>query len=321
MLSLLLVSCATGRKTPESMPNASGPSQSSPHIEAMGPPEPYGPSPSSAETNVSGVETNSTSPAASVLQEPVRIKPIVLVLGPGLADGFAYIGVLQALDRARIPIGAILGTEMGALIGALYSNASSINQFEWSLMRFKEDVFKGKSGFLRLTQGSNDGKKLEQELFRVFGKKDLNQLKIRLEVSFVNKDTNEVVTVHEGRIVEAVRSAMAVPELFSPGQWSNQKMGTVSAATSRPFMTREARALGTGPVVVVDVLPSASRAAGDFDGADLVIRPDMNGISTQDFQKRTEAAFRGKKATHEQLDQLRRLVGLPEGKSPRSQYP
>jgi len=44
-----------------------------------------------------------------------------LVLGGGGARGAAHIGVLKELERLRIPVDAIAGTSMGAVIGGLYA--------------------------------------------------------------------------------------------------------------------------------------------------------------------------------------------------------
>ena len=49
-----------------------------------------------------------------------RLKPPVLALGGGGARGFAHLGVLQVLDEARLSIGAIVGTSMGAVVGGMY---------------------------------------------------------------------------------------------------------------------------------------------------------------------------------------------------------
>ena len=44
-----------------------------------------------------------------------------LVLGGGGARGAAHIGVLRELERLRIPVDAIAGTSMGAIVGGLYA--------------------------------------------------------------------------------------------------------------------------------------------------------------------------------------------------------
>ena len=46
----------------------------------------------------------------------------VLVLSGGGARGLAHVGVLQALEELRIPVDAIAGTSMGAVVGGLYAS-------------------------------------------------------------------------------------------------------------------------------------------------------------------------------------------------------
>jgi NTE family protein len=45
-----------------------------------------------------------------------------LVLGGGGARGAAHIGVLQVLERERIPVDCIVGTSMGSIVGGLYAS-------------------------------------------------------------------------------------------------------------------------------------------------------------------------------------------------------
>lgn len=251
---------------------------------------------------------------------PVTLRPVVLVLGPGKARGFAYVGAIRSLVAAKVPVGAVLGTEMGALVGSLYAVGGKINQFEWALLKFKEDVFvSGRSLMPSLFQKSGKTKRIESELERVFGGKDLSQSAIPLRVAALLRDSNTPVTLSSGRAAAAVRAAMADLDLFEPAPWNGSQ--AVSAAQVRPFLVAEARALNLGPVVVIDALDEAEEkrvaSAGELKDADLVIRPDLSGIGPMEFDKRTDAAFRGKKAVDGRLAEIRQLVGMPaEGASP-----
>ncbi|MGH8207975.1 MAG: patatin-like phospholipase family protein [Steroidobacteraceae bacterium] len=53
---------------------------------------------------------------------------IGLVLSGGGARGAAHIGVLEMLERLHIPIDAIAGTSMGAVVGGLYASGMSGKQ-------------------------------------------------------------------------------------------------------------------------------------------------------------------------------------------------
>ena len=55
---------------------------------------------------------------------------IGLVLGGGGARGAAHVGVLRELERQRVPIDAIAGTSLGAIIGGLYASGMSPDELE-----------------------------------------------------------------------------------------------------------------------------------------------------------------------------------------------
>ena len=56
--------------------------------------------------------------------DPARPR-IGLVLSGGGARGAAHVGVLKALEEMRVPIDAIAGTSMGAVVGGLYASGMS----------------------------------------------------------------------------------------------------------------------------------------------------------------------------------------------------
>ncbi|MBC7693340.1 MAG: patatin-like phospholipase family protein [Methylotenera sp.] len=258
--------------------------------------------------------------------EPMLIKPVVLVFGPGLARSFAYAGVLKALQEEKIPVGAIIATETGSLIGALYANSATINNFEWSLSKLKDETFAGKrSLFSGLSKADPENEGLDQLLARTFGEKNLTGFKTPLQIVLQREKTRESFLVKEGQIKDLVRSAMAVPGVLAA--FNN----LTSAGASRPFAVSEARLLGSGPVVVIDVLSpagdqlvksqnialkdyiqSARGAALDqLKDADLVITPNLSGLGFEDYQKKNDIIFRGKKAALAQQEAIRHLVGLP----------
>ena len=69
-----------------------------------------------------GDESADSGSAAS----PDASRPRVgLVLGGGGARGAAHIGVLMELERLRVPVDAVVGTSMGAIVGGLYASGMS----------------------------------------------------------------------------------------------------------------------------------------------------------------------------------------------------
>ena len=52
---------------------------------------------------------------------PTSRPRVALVLAGGGAKGAAHIGVLRVLEELRVPVDCIVGTSMGALVGATYA--------------------------------------------------------------------------------------------------------------------------------------------------------------------------------------------------------
>ena len=260
--------------------------QIGPPLPSQGPQELFGPQPPEQEVSVG--------------PRPIKIKAIVLVLGPGQARGFAHIGVIRALQEARVPIAAVLGTEMGGLVGALYALKGSSNQFEWGLMRFKPEIFLAKKGiFSDLFESTNDAGELEDELKKVFKEKDISDTRVPLRVAGYLKEKQTSLALDRGSIAATVRAGLSESGLLN-----------------RPFLISDAIEMHLGPVLAVDVLGEDGRppAADEIKGADLVLRPDMAGMEKTDYDKKSEIAFRGKAAVLNRMQEIKQLVGLaPQG--------
>ena len=52
------------------------------------------------------------------------------MLSGGGARGLAHVGVLQALEELHIPIDAIAGTSMGAVVGGLYASGMTADEID-----------------------------------------------------------------------------------------------------------------------------------------------------------------------------------------------
>ncbi len=302
MLSLAMVACS------------SAPRRTSDSDDLSGPPLPYGPLP--------------TQQGPAFGPDPVPVRPIVLVLGPGAARGYAYAGVLRALHEAKIPIGAILGSDTGALIGAMYCMSPSMNDFEWKLQKLKRDFFLHKKGISAFFRKGQERARLSGALHDLFGSQDLRDCRIPLRITLPSTDGVSALE-WQGGIVRALQGSLI----------AGSAEQSVINFHPKAFPVSEARALNIGPVVVVDVLqqlgsvyPSdvaedpeqreqemrlnglfleAEKASQEeLLGADLVVRPDMSGIHLLDFDKRSDAAFQGKRAMRASLERLQELTGV-----------
>jgi NTE family protein len=302
-LSIALGSCATGSKTRRG--------------EVPGADTAGGPDGTSDPTDLPGAEK-------------IQGSPIVLVLGPGMARGLAHAGVLKALDGAGIRVGAIVGTEIGALIGALYATRSTVNEFEWSLLKLKGEAFARPSGSLGSFLGFGQKRaQIDVLLEGYFGEASIQDARIPVRIGATSGDGGRPFLIERGRLAAALRAAIAEDGFFEPIEWEGYL--AASAARTRPFPVDYARELAIGPVVVVDVIPdeklateagdekylyrlrhSAAESLPELEQADLVLRPKLDGFGFREFERRNEIVFRGKQAVERNLTELRRLASSTE---------
>ena len=77
-------------------------------------------------------------PTQEGFRHPNRAPHTVLVLGGGAMHGMAHIGVLRALVESRIEVDAIVGTSIGALVGARWAMGASVAELEADAMGVTE---------------------------------------------------------------------------------------------------------------------------------------------------------------------------------------
>ena len=170
-----------------------------------------------------------------------------LVLGGGGARGAAHIGVLRELERHRVPIDAIAGTSMGAIIGGLYASGMSVDELEelvstldWSGVmsdkpRRRDLSFRRKQDDaeypinielglrdkeLLLPMGVIQGQELDlllRELtIDVARVNDFDDLPIPFRAVASDIERGEAVVIGEGDLAQAIRASMTVPGVLAP---------------------------------------------------------------------------------------------------------
>jgi NTE family protein len=185
-------------------------------------------------------------PGAAVADEMQRPR-VGLVLGGGGARGGAHIGVLKELERRRIPVDAIAGTSMGAIVGGLYATGMSASELEFLVgsvdwagalsdkpdradLSFRskqddEDVpidfelgLRGTS--LVLPKGVVQGQKLDlllRELtLGVSHIDDFDELPIPFRAIASDIERGETHVMAKGDLAQAIRASMSVPAIFAP---------------------------------------------------------------------------------------------------------
>jgi NTE family protein len=171
-----------------------------------------------------------------------------LVLSGGGARGAAHLGVIKVLEKNHIPIDAIVGTSMGALIGGLYASGKSTTEIENLLLstpwkkiishdyKRKDIPFRRKSverDFATDTKmGINSDNEvafapglfkkhgmlhfLQNQTYDVHTVKSFDDLSIPFRAVASRLEDGESVVLSKGSLAEAMYASLAIPGAFAP---------------------------------------------------------------------------------------------------------
>ncbi len=172
---------------------------------------------------------------SSSAEKSSKTRPKVgLALGGGGARGYAHIGVIRVLERHGIPIDAIVGTSMGAVIGGAYAAGIDLGKLEELLKALDLNRMLGipHSSILKLVGNITSEylfKRLDWrerdlastqaliEFFDLFTKRQaFDELALPFAVVAVDIDTGEAVVLREGSVSRALAAGVAIPGVHYP---------------------------------------------------------------------------------------------------------
>ena len=205
-----------------------------------------------------------------------------VVLSGGGARGAAHIGVLKVLEELHVPIDAIAGTSVGALVGGLYASGLSATQIEaimssvnWqeafrdtppraelSFRRKEEDEdflvkfpLGIRGGKLQLPKGLIQGQTLTMMLRQltlpVARIRDFESLPTPFRAVATDLTTGEPVVMRAGDLTTAIRASMSAPGVFSPVEREGRLL--VDGGITENLPIDVAREMNVDVLIVVDV--------------------------------------------------------------------
>jgi NTE family protein len=266
-----------------------------------------------------------------VPQAPVdAARPLVaLVLGGGGARGFAHVGVLRALEQARIPVELIVGTSVGSLIGAFYAGPANSHELERLARGLeRQDIFDFGLAPALFGTGLASGDRLERYVREHAGAARIEALRIPYAAVATDLDTGEVVVLRRGDLARAVRASSAIPGVFEPVRIDGRLL--VDGGVAQNLPVRVARAMGADVVIAVDVTAIDARERpprnfvevilravnivvhGEVEDArrdaDVLVTPDVGAVGFIDFDRKVEAMAAGIAAGTAALPRIRGAI-------------
>jgi NTE family protein len=216
---------------------------------------------------------------------------IGLVLSGGGARGAAHIGVIRELEAMRVPIDAVAGTSMGAVVGGLYAAglsgdqiAAVFKQLDWQdllrdraprkdlVYRRKQDdrSFLATGGLgiraddgvvlpLGLVQGQKITQVLRNATMSVADVQNFDHLPTPFRGLATDLESGDPVVLRSGDLATVLRASMSAPGVFAPVEIDGRLLVDGGLVDNLPVDL--AREMGVDIVIAVDVsFPLAKRS-------------------------------------------------------------
>jgi len=253
---------------------------------------------------------------------------IGLALGGGFARGIAHVGILKVLEEENIPIHAIAGTSVGALIGACYCSGLSPAEMEEVSRKTRFTSF-ARWTLSRCGFASSD--RMVTYLNRTLRCKTFEELRIPLGVTATDFNTGEGVVFHAGSMIDPVRASCSYPGMFLPVEIGGRYL--VDGMLSHPVPTRPLREMGAEKVIAIhlkgtwssggaprhlfDVIGQSFAIAQDAmsslwrSAADIVVEPEVSGFAYDDFKRAADLIKVGEAAMRKALPEVKKWLEVP----------
>lgn len=203
-----------------------------------------------------------------------------LALGGGGVRGLAHIGALKVLEEEGIPVSLIVGTSMGALIGAAYALNTDIAWLERTALEMTEReeireletlaeqsateekrvIVERLAKFVRnlllwnlrvIKRELVDAKRIEELIKGFVGDNYFEQTRVPFACVACDLKKGEEVILDRGELSRAVLASSSMPGIFSPIEWNGRLL--VDGGVTATVPAGAARRLGADCVIAINV--------------------------------------------------------------------
>jgi NTE family protein len=225
---------------------------------------------------------------------PTHRPKVCLVLSGGGARGAAHIGVLKVLEELRVPIDCVVGTSMGAIVGAAYASGRSpaeieaiVRDADWDALLsdsppraersvYAKELERARVGStelgvrrtgLVLPQGFLVGHQLHFFLQKIVAQarvERFDDLPIPYRAIATDFESGGMVVMDRGDLATALRASMSVPGAFAPVEREGRLL--VDGGLVRNLPIDVARSMGADAVIAVNL------------GTPLLKRAELNSL-------------------------------------------
>lgn len=203
------------------------------------------------------------------------MKKIGLALGGGGAKGMAHLGVLRVLEKEKIPVSAIAGTSVGALVGGAYALESNVELWITRFLDYflsvgfkqlgEQNIAQEPSKLLKILDESLVNipslvksffslRRMDGIMGSLLPKVNIEDLRIPFAAISCDILSGKEVVFKKGPLRMAIDASSTVPGIWPPVEYEG--MYLMDGGTVDNVPVDVARELGADKVIAVDVRPS-----------------------------------------------------------------
>lgn len=187
-----------------------------------------------------------------------------IALGGGAALGLAHIGVIKVLEEENISIDVIVGSSMGALVGALWATGKSADQIEAIATEFKRfrDMIKLFDPVFPVS-GLVGGRAIRRWLKKHLGTATFYSTQIPFKVVSYDLRKRQEIVMDSGSIVDAVHQSIAIPGIIEPIRQADKVI--IDGGVLNPLPTNVLATMRVTRIIAVNVLQSPEHVSKGLD--------------------------------------------------------
>lgn len=174
---------------------------------------------------------------------------IGFALGSGALHGWAHVGIVRGCARLGLRPQAIAGSNVGAVVGALWAAGKSVEEIIAVAQRLKWQA--SAPGLTALLGPRRRHDELREVIDRAVGGRRIQDLPVRFAAVASDALNGESVVVDAGPVALAVEASCAVPAVHEPVPMGPRQL--LDGGLTAPVPVAAVRRLGVQRVVAVDV--------------------------------------------------------------------
>lgn len=189
-----------------------------------------------------------------------------LALGGGAAFGIAHVGVIKVLERENIPIDMIVGSSMGALVGAMWASGLNSQNLEEIFLGYNNNYKKTLTLLIDLClpkMSIAKGGNIRIFLKKHIGDKTFQDVKLPFKIVACNITRREELIFGSGKLIDAVMASIAIPGIFAPTERNGDLI--IDGGIIEPVPVGALVKMGIKKIIAVNVLPSPENIIHNYE--------------------------------------------------------